>query len=321
MSEKQATSSDNQVMDEAINWLSMQEGGRLSRQQHQHFMAWLNRDARHQAAFEQAKGLWHSVEVAETARLLAQETPVPAQQKKAHWKQAAVAACLLMGVIWAGFGLISDPLARFQADQMTAVGEQRWMELDDGSEVLLNTASALSVALDATQRHTVLHQGEAFFQVAKDAQRPFLVEAGPARVTVLGTAFTVRHLDEVTQVSVLEGRVAVQGSAGSVELLAADLAVIAADGRIEVKRQGARSQDFSWVHQRLIFEDVAFGDMIRDVQRYQSSRIWVLGDALSQARVTGNFSLQDPQRAIDGLAGIQQAEVYRVGRYLTLIRR
>ncbi len=79
------------------------------------------------------------------------------------------------------------------ADQRTAAGEQRVLTLDDGSRLTLAGDSAINLDLVDHQRHVTLLRGRAYFQVASDPHRPFLVEAGEARVRVTGTRFEVRR--------------------------------------------------------------------------------------------------------------------------------
>lgn len=94
----------------------------------------------------------------------------------------------------------------------TKVGEVSHIKLDDGSEVSLNTDSSIRVTMLKEERQIELLSGEAFFDVAKDANRPFTVATEQQQITVLGTAFNVRQREDenVLKVAVIEGRVAVQ---------------------------------------------------------------------------------------------------------------
>ena len=100
----------------------------------------------------------------------------------------------------------------------TAVGEQRLVVLKDGTKLSLNTATRVHVEFASKHRHVALECGEALFEVAKDAKRPFVVEAGGSEVTALGTVFSVRvtsdvaHQTEVLAVTLVEGQVRVQES-------------------------------------------------------------------------------------------------------------
>ncbi|MEM7359541.1 MAG: FecR domain-containing protein [Pseudomonadota bacterium] len=93
---------------------------------------------------------------------------------------------------------------------VTAVGEQSNITLADGSQIKLNTDTVVSVRFTAAERNIELHRGEAYFDVAKNPQRPFVVHTSSSRVTAVGTAFSVdvSNIDD-TEVLVAEGRVKV----------------------------------------------------------------------------------------------------------------
>src|SRR5262249_28159705 len=115
----------------------------------------------------------------------------PALPRRAGWPLAAgLALCLLAGAVSQG-GRIAD----FGADAATGAGETQRLALADGSQVTLNTRTAVEDVSTANARGVRLKHGEAFFDVARDPARPFTVDAGPARIRVLGTHFNVRLLD------------------------------------------------------------------------------------------------------------------------------
>ena len=91
----------------------------------------------------------------------------------------------------------------------TQVGERRVIALKDGSHVHLNTGSTIEVALKKDRRLVRLVKGEAMFEVAHDRQRPFLVDAGSAQMRAVGTAFNVRIRENIVELTVTEGSVAV----------------------------------------------------------------------------------------------------------------
>ena len=312
------TSSENTVMDEATYWLSLHEGGGLSAQQRKTFLRWLNADAAHHQAFHLAQTLWQSNTVTVTAKQLEEQLQqdVPVQKKKRYRPAFATAACVLMLMVWQGSSLYFPAYA---ADQTTAVGEQKYLDLADGSEIILNTATAFSSSIDDAQRTAQVHQGEAFFKIAKDERRPFQITAGEANITVLGTEFSVRYEHDATWVRVLKGKVAVQGGHERTELIALDVAKVSPNGQVEVVRRGAAAQDFSWTQQRLIFSETSFLGILQELERYQEGRIVVLDKALEQELVVGNYSLENPAQVIDSLVEIQQAKVMRLGKYFTFI--
>jgi len=137
---------------------------------------------------------------------------------------AAVAATLVIGVglsLMVGSGGLLD---RFNPSEpaselyLTAVGQQKTISLVDGSTVYLNTNSQLKVDFDSDYRNILLLQGEAHFEVAKQAERPFRVYAGRGRIQAVGTAFTVHIRDsDKVDVMVTEGSVALAALVEGVE--------------------------------------------------------------------------------------------------------
>jgi transmembrane sensor len=92
----------------------------------------------------------------------------------------------------------------------TAIGENRNITLSDGSSIALGADTQIKVALSETERDIELTKGEALFMVAKDANRPFKVQAGDATIVAVGTAFNVERDSDRAVVSVTEGRVTVE---------------------------------------------------------------------------------------------------------------
>lgn len=178
----------------------------------------------------------------------------------------------------------------------TAAGEQQTVTLDDGTTVQLNVATRLRVP-DAfgAERHVYL-DGEAFFDVAADSLRPFVVHSGEAVVQVLGTSFGVQaYADDGVAVVVQEGRVALreqQAAAGTV-LAPGERGrlVRGADGAVHVDVEQVRTETYlAWRAGRLVFEGVPLDDVVETLKRWYGVEITVT-DALSPAlRLDASFS-------------------------------
>ena len=166
------------------------------------FDAWLARDALHPGALLRAQAVWMTLDRPFAAHAASREVAalVPRFSRRGLLAGggAAIAASIAGGVLLLG-----------GTSYATAVGEVRRVPLDDGSIVAINTASAIDVRLDKADRQVRLDRGEAWFQVPKDKDRPFVVAAGRARVRAVGTAFSVRRSDGGAHVLVTEGEVEV----------------------------------------------------------------------------------------------------------------
>jgi transmembrane sensor len=184
------------------------------------------------------------------------------------------------------------------AAYVTAHGEQRLVYLDDGSRVYLNSDSRLRVDFS-----------EGFFEVARDAARPFVVEAGDREVRALGTTFIVRHETQRTAITLVEGKVTVspitserQPSAPeeSTSSPATVAAVTLAPG------------------ERLVLDELALP--VLDAPRLEAVTAWrrgeVLLDATPLAEAIAEMNRYDKRQLfIDDaeLAAVQVSGIYRTG--------
>ena len=190
----------------------------------------------------------------------------------------------------------------------TGVGERRTVALSDGSRLTLNTTSTVEVAFTRGERRLRLVRGEALFEVAHDASRPFLVEAGPARFRALGTAFNVRVRSDVVELTVTQGVVGVMAGEAAVEKVAS--ARIAAGGGAVV-RSGAVAptaldeqhlrQRTAWQDGVLEFDGESLAQVVGEFNRYRRQPI-VIGDArLESLRIGGRVEVDEADRFLTAL--------------------
>lgn len=173
----------------------------------------------------------------------------------------------------------------------TSVGEQRLVQLADGSFVRLDTASRIKVRFDGQRRLIDLQAGQALFNVSHDAERPFIVEAGSARVTAVGTVFDVRRDGTDAQVTLLSGVVEIAGGQTTQRMQAGH--------QVHVTSSTARAKpvdaqlETSWTEGRIVFRDTPLGDAVAEVNRYLTAKVEL--DAATQANepVNGVFKTGD----------------------------
>src|SRR5579859_277103 len=186
----------SRALTEAADWFARQRRLSITTDELYEFREW-RRVADNAAAFAAVEATWEATgKLAERPAIQAiteaalEKRPArraaPDPTVRARWLYGIVAAGLVAAVA-AGFAFQSPPT--FQ----TRVGEQRLVTLIDGSRVRLNTDSKLVVHFRGRERRVELVRGEAFFEAAHDASRPFVVEADGARVRALGTKFDVRR--------------------------------------------------------------------------------------------------------------------------------
>lgn len=183
----------------------------------------------------------------------------------------------------------------------TPIGEQRTVQLVEGSVVNLNAFSRVDIRFDDTQRAIKLPRGEATFKVAPDPARPFRVRTPGAVVEAVGTQFNVyARPDGTTTVAVLEGKVKVTsdhgGSAVPVPLAAGEEAQVHANGRIEREEHMDVAEAILWQQRKLIFKRTSLEDMAAEFNRYnKTTRIRLEGIEPEAFRFSGAFNADDPQ--------------------------
>ena len=196
------------VSDEAYNWLiELDRDEPPSKQRLAELEAWLKTSPANRQELIDLAAFWSNNALTELEVPLVKHNP---QRAEKVWHFKALAATALAGVL--AFALVVSVLLPQAADNhiyVTAVGQQKVIELNDGSTLELNTNTQIQVDFTGQYRNVRLIQGEAFFQIAKNPKRPFRVYAGAGRVQAVGTAFTVYLQQDMLNVLVSEGKVVV----------------------------------------------------------------------------------------------------------------
>jgi len=214
----------------------------------------------------------------------------------------AVAACAVAGIV-----LMTLPRS-FELHHSTkkevietALGDTRAIGLADGSRIVLDRNSRLRVSYTGTGRDIDLLAGQARFEVAKDAHRPFRVHTKSAEVVAVGTTFEVSTQPARTTVTLLEGRVNVR-TISATELVQPRVEALAPGQQLEIAADGALvdHQDVNvesvtaWERGMLVIDDAPLHEALEEMNRYSSTRIVVLGGpALQTRRVSGVFRVGD----------------------------
>ena len=210
-----------------------------------------------------------------------------------------VAASAIVAV--AGIGLLVPelrrrPPLRFQ----TAFGDVRRVQLEDGSAAVLDTDSAIEVDFQPRLRHVRLERGEAWFQVAKDADRPFVVRQGVVEVRAVGTAFSVSSRADGAAILVTEGVVELSSgprqSVAPIRLQSGAQAVMQSDGRarIEPVANEAMERTLAWREGRLALDGESLLEASRAFNRYNAVKIAIDDPRLAAERLVGWYDIKDP---------------------------
>jgi transmembrane sensor len=171
------------------------------------------------------------------------------------------------------------------------LGKQVAVNLPDGSSMTLNSETEISSQFDKKTRHLDLEKGEAYFRVKHDAAVPFIVKAGPYRVTAVGTAFSIRRYNEQLVVAVEQGTVRIdQGDGVHARLIHAGAVSNASARGVSITMIGSEKlkQNLAWRDGLLSFNQSSLADISAEFNRYNKKKIYVTG-VLGQRRMGGVF--------------------------------
>ena len=310
------------VSEQAAEWLVAIDDEGLDATAKREFLAWLKQSPDHIREFLQLSAL--HVELAQNPELnqtidtlvaaaradviaLPDETTNKrptrsAPRRRPLWSAAAV---LLVGIALAT-GVWLSNTAPTEAVYQTALGEQRSIALDDGSVIVLNTLSNVHVHYDNVERRVRLLSGEVLFDVAKDVNRPFIVDAGAMRLEVLGTRFNVYRQSEETVLTVVEGEVAVLdsehgGRIGELPEPAAPVTATAGQQVVIENTSGAVTQTgiaeatpaIAWTERKLVFNAVPLREVAEEFNRYNRRPLRIDDSGLAKRPITGVFDAHD----------------------------
>jgi len=188
----------------------------------------------------------------------------------------------------------------------TDVGEQRLVQLADGSSVRLDTASQIRVRFDGDRRVVDLEQGQALFTVAHDAQRPFQVEAGGTQVTAVGTVFDVRRDDAGVQVVLVKGivDVAASGEGGRLRRMTPGQLTRVTKAGATTTSPADLERATSWSDGRLVFRDTPLRQAVAEMNRYLTDPITIDAPTKENETVNGVFRTGDRDAFVSAASAV-----------------
>lgn len=262
------------------------------------------------------------------ARSATRANPVSSADQPRRWRLGAgiAAGIALLAVTWLFLNVGG------RQTYTTAVGEQRVIELADGSIVYLNTHSRVDVHYTDESRSLRLLDGQAFFKVQHDASRPFVVHSDGMRIQAIGTQFDVYRRASGTRVAVIEGLVQISRndesplagtSAASLGRLAAgEAADIAAGGKVTRREPVDTGEAIAWRQRRLVFRENTLSEIAAEFNRYNATlQIRVVGEAANAEHFSGNFEADAPETLAQALAADDALVIDRTGREIIIRAR
>ncbi|HEX6865917.1 MAG TPA: FecR family protein [Caulobacteraceae bacterium] len=315
--------------DAATQWVARRRLGLMSAAEETAFDAW-RADPDNAAALAEIEGLVEGVgDIAAMAEVRAMREAAlavapPRRPPLRAWGAiaASLVALVLAGVWAANLPAAPTPSAPVPAvaaqRYVTGVGEQRTVKLADGSRVALNTASVVEVAYSEGRRDVRLLQGQALFDVAHNAARPFVVTAGDRVVTALGTRFDVRVDAGAVKVVLVEGRVKVEPlRPAGLERIVPVLGRATLDAGEELTADDADGIDVavadtdratSWRRGQVIFRDDTVAAAVAEMNRYSDTQLVIADPRIASLKISGVFGVTREQNFLAALTSYYPIE-------------
>lgn len=315
---QQPRNSNKTIDEQASAWFARLRANDVTDSEREQFESWRRQSEAHAKAYDKMVKMWALLKLpAENvkATLQAQEEPQFDNSKRVWFRRAAPLFLLLL--------IMGLPLPKqfqnWRSDYHTVAGEQLDITLDDGTLVLLNTDSALTVAYSAEQRRVELLRGEAYFEVESDKARPFLVVHAGITAKAVGTAFSVKAGDHSARVVVSEGLVDVSAQQTEPILLSKNQLSAYRQNRNNTVVKVDVTEVLSWERGQLVFNKQPLTSVINEVNRYLSGRIVILNPSLKQRIVSGVFDITDSKAVVDALTSTLHADVVSLADQLVII--
>jgi transmembrane sensor len=338
------------VVAEASEWFIDFRAGDVNGEARLRFIEWLRRSPEHIQAYLEVSGAWSELPSSDPegrfdiAALIARAriesdvitlppvnprlppappTALPRSFRKLPRRPVLAAATLaLVASSTALFLWFDNDTARSYS---TGIGEQRTIQLMDGSTVELNSRSRVKVRLTDRRRDVELIEGQALFRVAKDKQRPFVVQTGEAEVRAVGTEFDVYRKQTATIVTVVEGRVETyqesDGAGAPAILLSAGEQLTVLPHSVTKPTRADTTAATAWVQKRLIFEETPLSEVAEEFNRYNRRPLAIDDPELQRLKISGIYSSTDPVSLINFLRNQNSMRVIETEDQVRVVRR
>lgn len=308
----------DQVEREAADWFARLNKLSVTTKALEDFQAWRRAPA-HDEAYERIEALWNTAGRLhghpDTARDVAAALARGARKRRLTrlWSRPVQVGVGLAAVTAAAALAFTITLESGQP-YTTGLGEQRLVSLDDGSRVRLDTDTQVRVKFTKGGRHIELVRGQAFFDVAHDAARPFVVEAGGQSVRAIGTRFDVRRDDKEIRVTLVQGAVEVsRQSDGQSWRLGPGQSLADRNGAVEPPRAVDVGAVTSWTSGRLVFRATPLGEAVSEVNRYSSNKISLPNAELQAVPVSGVFDVGDTRAFVSAVSELFNLKAVETG--------
>lgn len=311
---------DPAILLEAADWLVLLQSGEATERDRMALAHWRERNPAHEAAWRRAENMLSTFD---------QVPPKLGHDTFSHLGNPGRRQMLRLGLLalampaaWITWR--HSPWQEWVADLRTATGEQKLIDLNDGTHLVLNTTSAANVAFTTAERRLILLAGEILVTTGRDpspVSRPFIVQTAHGSLRALGTRFTVRHFDDRTQVAVLEGAVEVHPAVSiQTTVLRAGEQMIFTGLDMQPVRPVEASTTL-WEHGMLLARDMHLGELIAELNRYHRG-VLRCDPSVASLAISGAFPVTDIPASLSLLETTLPIHISRtISRWITVQAR
>ncbi|MEM9744148.1 MAG: FecR domain-containing protein [Pseudomonadota bacterium] len=316
-------------LQQAHDWLLLLEDPDVTANDREAFQRWLEADPQNADLMDQAATFTDALRTLSPADVLCAEPQRPNPRSHRGWNPlriwglAAAAAAGFVALTPIALKYAPSSIGKPLAHQLetTSVAETRSLILNDSTQITLGPLSSLSVSYSDDARMLNLERGAAFFDVAPDANRPLIVQAGAVTVRVLGTEFDLSIGGGLTRVAVAEGQVRVSSGAATTNAQPAATRQVLGKGQsIAGDTKGLRAvtpiaaQDVgAWRSKRLVYSSATLAELIDDAARYTATPIEIEpgSEAILDFKIRGAFRTTDVAAILESISLIHPVDVQR----------
>ncbi|HVY06763.1 MAG TPA: FecR domain-containing protein [Burkholderiales bacterium] len=308
-----------EIADQAVRWLVELQAGADSDSMRHAWERWRQENPEHERAWQQIESVNRRLKDLPGALSIS----VLAGARKGRRRSLKLLVALAVGGGAAWTAKDANLVREWMADYGTKVGERRTIDLADGTEVVMNTDTALDVKFDGTNRVVRLIRGEIMVTTAPDRQspaRPFLVDTEQGRMRALGTRFSVRLGEAGSGVAVFEGAVELRPAdnpAATLVVPAGRQATLIRDGYRDLAALDESSD--AWTKGMIVASNMPLGVFLAELSRHRPGRV-VCAPEVARLRVSGTYPLSDTDRVFAAIERNLPIKVERFTRYWVSVK-
>ena len=245
-----------------------------------------------------------------------------AQPTKFRFQKALRIAAILVVALAVSFSVTKFVLTPKEITQITSKGEKKEIFLTDGSIVVLNSNSSITYPEEFGKTRNIELNGEAYFKVFHDEQRPFVVQTHDVKVRVLGTSFDINSYNHrQTKVSVITGKVEVTSPTGKkVHIIKNQQADLRSNSDFEISKEDS-NEGIAWTSNTIILKNTTLAETAKIIENWYNVDITFEDATLHKLTISGKFKDEKLENVLESIAFLKQLKVEYITKKQILIRR